>query len=82
MELRLVGIEALSLISVLHCREQVHGPITGSVTSLGELELVRHGRHRGACRGFKEQTDGEEVPPGESVVQTEGKVKAYRRDIY
>lgn len=38
-------------------------PVTGSITRLEELELVREGRHRGACRGFKEQTDPESTVP-------------------
>lgn len=34
-------LEALSLITILHRGEQVHRSVTASVTSLGELEIVR-----------------------------------------
>lgn len=42
---------------MLHCGEQVHRSVTGSVTRLEGLGLVRDGKHGGACKGFKEQTD-------------------------
>lgn len=64
---------------MLHYGEQVHGSITGSVRSLGELELVRHGRHRGACRGFKRADRRVGGTTRRVRCPDRRKLKAYRR---
>lgn len=67
-----MALEVLSLITTLHLGEQVHRSVTGSVTSLGELEptqkclprLQRTGRQVGGTPGQQlPRTKGKELCP-------------------